>query len=74
MNHQKQNTHFSFFQGLCSVFFGTRKSRIRIYYSTLNKRSDSEALRSDFENVGNDMRKVMHKHAKEHSLELQECE
>lgn len=74
MNNNNSERHFSFFQGICSIFFGSAQSRIRIYYSSLEKRSDGEAIREDFQKVGNDLRKVMKKEAKQHSLELKECD
>ena len=70
MYQLKQHRHFSFMQGLCSVFFGSRQSRVRLYYSSFNKRSDSDALKSDFRNIGNDMKIVLKKEANKHSIEL----
>lgn len=71
MNSNKTELHFSFWDGLLSVFFGSRHTRIRNYYSTLKGRSDNEALISDFKKVGGDMRKVMKVQSKKHELELE---
>ena len=74
MNHINSRKHFSFIEGFYSIFFGSAYSRIRLYYSTLEKRSDGEAIREDFKKVGDDLRIIMKKESKNHSLELQECD
>lgn len=70
-NHER---HFSFFQGFFSIFFGTRYGRMKVYYNSYKKVSESDAIRQDFRQIGDDMRVVMKNEANKSALQLQECE
>jgi hypothetical protein len=69
-----EERHFSFLQGFFSIFFGTRYGRMKVYYNSYNKISESESIRQDFREIGEDIRGVMKKEGKKSNLQLQECD
>ncbi len=71
-NHQE--SQFSFLQGFFSILFGTRYGRMRHYYNSYRKISESEAIKQDFKKIGDDIHRVMKSEAKKSNLTLQECD
>ena len=70
MNNLAEKRFFSFVDGLLSFFWGTRQSRLIHYYDQNKNKTDFDNLKSDFLNIGSDLKKVMESQAKIHSLEF----
>jgi hypothetical protein len=59
MNTLASNGGFSFIDGVLSVFFGNRITRVKRIHKILSERSDEDAIRADFEKVGEDLHSAM---------------